>query len=361
MHLLAAPVVYSSYDYGAAISEARQLRPKVSTMKELGLFLQSVAPVITKVDQGAPVTPSSSAVKVDDDVNNDTGTHFYFVVHNPSNATTDDTFTFPITTSDGTYTIPQEGTLELNGQDAKMLVADYDMDGQHLVYSTSEIMTHFAEGSQDVALLYGRDGEDGETVLRYSSQPTVNVISGNVSSTFDPSTGDLRLDYVHNGLAEVQITGGGRAPLTLLLADNTTADSFWRQDTSAGPVLEQGPELVRTATVTGSTLNLTGDTSAATTMKVWAPGRVQDVTWNGQDVGQAAERRRGQASGARDGTAAGARADHAARPVGRQVEVRTRVARGAAVVRRFGLAGRRQDDNQQHHQASGRPAGSHRR
>ena len=132
--------------------------------------MQSVAPTITKVDQGAPVTPSSPAVKVDDDVNNDTGTHFYFVVHNPSNATTDDTFTFPITTSDGTYTIPQEGTLELNGQDAKMLVADYAMDGQHLVYSTSEIMTHFAQGSQDVgsqdvALLYGRDGEDGETVL----------------------------------------------------------------------------------------------------------------------------------------------------------------------------------------------------
>src|ERR1700729_980975 len=285
---LPAPVVYTSYDYGAAISEARQLRPKVSTMKELGLFLQSVAPVITKVDQGAPVTPSSAAVKVDDDVNNDTRTHFYFVVHNPSNATTDDTFTFPITTSDGTYTIPQEGTLALNGQDAKMLVADYDMDGQHLVYSTSEIMTHFAEGSQDVALLYGRDGEDGETVLRYSSQPTVNVVSGNVSSTYDPTTGDLRLDYVHNGLAEVQITGGGRPALTLLLADNTTADTFWRQDTDAGPVLEQGPELVRTASVAGSTLNLTGDTSAATTMKVWAPGRVQDVTWNGQDVGQAA-------------------------------------------------------------------------
>ena len=272
---LPAPVVYTSYDYGAAINEARQLRPKASTMKELGLFLQSVAPVITQVDPGAPVTPSSSAVKVYNDVNPDTGTHFYTAVHNPSNATTDDTFTFPISTSDGTYTVPQQGTLDLNGQDAKMLVADYDMDGQHLVYSTSEIMTHFAEGSQDVALLYGRDGEDGETVLRYFSQPTVQVVSGTVSSTYDAATGDLRLDYKHNGLAEVQISGGGRPPLTLLLADNTTADTFWRQDTSAGPVLEQGPELVRTAATTGAVLRLTGDTSAATTMKVWAPGSLR--------------------------------------------------------------------------------------
>ena len=281
---LPAPVVYTSYDYGAAISEARQLRPKAATMKELGLFLQSVAPVITNVDPGPAVTPSSPNIKVYDDVNPDTGTHFYVAMHNPSNATTDDSFTFPISTSDGTYTVPQQGTLQINGQDAKTLVADYDMDGQHLVYSTSELMTHYALGDRDVALFYGRDGEDGETVLRYLDRPTVNVVSGTVQSTYDPTTGDLRLDYVHDGLGEVRISGGGRTPLTLLLADNTTADGFWRQDTAAGPVLEQGPELVRTATVHGAVLSLTGDTNGPTTMNVWAPPHVRLVTWNGIPV-----------------------------------------------------------------------------
>jgi beta-galactosidase GanA len=281
---LPAPVVYTSYDYGAAINEARQLRPKAATMKELGLFLQSVAPVITKVDPGPLVTASSPNVKVYDDVNSDTGTHFYIAMHNPSNATTDDSFTFPISTSDGTYTVPQQGTLQINGQDAKMLVADYDMDGQHLVYSTSELMTHYALDARDVALFYGRDGEDGETVLRYLSRPTVDVISGAVQSTYDAATGDLRLDYVHSGLAEVRISGGGRTPLILLLADNTTADGFWRQDTAAGPVLEQGPELVRSATVRGAVLSLTGDTSDTTALKVWAPPQVRFVTWNGIPV-----------------------------------------------------------------------------
>jgi beta-galactosidase GanA len=279
---LPAPVVYTSYDYGAAINEARQLRPKATTMKELGLFLQSVAPTIAQVDQGEPVTASSSHVKVYDDVNTSTGTHFYFVVHNPSNATTDDSFTFPVTTSDGTYTIPQQGTLQLNGQDAKTLVADYDMDGQHLVYSTSELMTHFAQGTGDVALFYGRDGEDGETVLRYADKPVVRVLSGTVSTTWDASTGDLRLDYVHNGLAQVRLSGGGRPTLTLLLADTTTAGSFWRQDTAAGAVLEQGPELVRSATIHGATLSLTGDTSARTTLQVWAPPRVHVVRFDGR-------------------------------------------------------------------------------
>jgi beta-galactosidase GanA len=275
-------------------------------MKELGLFLQSVAPIITKVDPGPVVTPSSPSIKVYDDVNSDTGTHFYIAVHNPSNATTNDTFTFPISTSDGTYTVPQEGTLQINGQDAKMLVADYAMDGQHLVYSTSELMTHYALGDRDVALFYGRDGEDGETVLRYLSRPTVNVASGSVQSTWDPATGDLRLDYVHNGLAEVRISGGGRAPLTLLLADNTTADSFWRQDTAAGPVLEQGPELVRTANVHGAVLSLTGDTTDPTAMKVWAPPRVRLVLWNGSPVSarhawRGKDRSRGGSGGRGDG------------------------------------------------------------
>jgi beta-galactosidase GanA len=281
---LPAPVVYTSYDYGAAIDEGRQLRPKAATMKELGLFLQSVDP-ITHVDRGAGVTASSSAVKVDHNVNTGTGTHFYTAVHNPSSATTTDTFTFPVSTSDGTYTVPQSGTLRLAGQDAKTLVAGYDVDGQHLVYSTSEIMTHLQQGSRSVLLLYGRNGETGETVLRYPSAPTVQVAGGRtVTSTFNATTGDLRLDYTHSGLIQVLITGGGRSPLTLLLADQSTADTMWRQDTSAGPVLERGPALVRTASVSGNTLALTGDTAAASSLEVWAPSAVTALSWNGAAV-----------------------------------------------------------------------------
>jgi len=280
---LPAPVVYTSYDYGAAFDEARQIRPKATAMKEIGLFLQSVTP-ITKVDKGDVVTPSSTAIKVYHDVNTDTATHFYIAMHNPSNATTNDTFTFPISIGDGSYTIPQTGTLRVNGQDAKTLVADYDFGGQHLVYSTSEIMTHLQQAGKDIALLHGRDGEDGETVLRYADAPHVKVLSGDVTSTYDATTGDLRLNYTHHGLAEVQINGGNRPQLTLLLADDTTAGTFWRQDTPAGAVLERGPELVRTADIHGSTLTLTGDTQQPSDLQVWAPPQAHTVTWNGADL-----------------------------------------------------------------------------
>ena len=274
---LPAPVVYTSYDYGAAIDEARQARPKLATMKQLGLFLQSVAP-ITKVDRAAAITPSSTAIKVYHNVNPDTQTHFYIATHNPSSATTTDSFTFPIATPDGAFT----AALQLAGQDAKILVANWSFGGQHLVFSTSEIETVMRQDASDLLLVYGRTGEAGQTVLSYPSEPTVTVLAGAVSSAFQ--NGQLDLEYTHNTLAQVRITGGGRDPLMLLIARHDVADVMWRQDTPAGPVLERGPRLVRTAAVTGATLALTGDTAAASSLEIWAPAAIAAVTWNGAAV-----------------------------------------------------------------------------
>jgi beta-galactosidase GanA len=268
---LPAPVVYSSYDYGAAIDEGRQLRPKAQTLKTLGYFVQSVAP-LTKVDKGADVPVSSAAVRIEHTVNAETGTNFYFAVHNPSSATTDDSFTFPISTADGSYTVP----LRLNGQDAKTLVADYDLEGNHLVYSTSEIETHL----RGVALLHGRDGEAGETVLRYPSEPTVRVLEGAAASTYDAATGDLKLSYSHQGLIKIQVSAPDRPGLTLLIADEDTAAQFWRVD----DLLVRGPQLVRTARVRDGRPALTGDTKAAAPLEIWGAPSVHLVTWNDRPV-----------------------------------------------------------------------------
>ena len=75
-----------------------------------------------------------------------------------------------------------------------------------------------------------------------------------------------------------------------MLADQPTAQSFSEQNiasagafpTPGGPILEQGPELVRTAAVNGSELDLTGDTTTPTDLRVWAPAGVTSVDWNGR-------------------------------------------------------------------------------
>jgi Beta-galactosidase len=277
---LPAPVVYTSYDYGAAIDEARQPTAKLPTMKELGYFLQAVPP-IDQIDPAAPVAASDIGVKVYHLANATTGTQFYFVRNDSS--TTNHSFSLPVTTADGAYTVPQSGSLQLNGVDMKALVADFDIDHQHLVYSTSEIMTHATIDGQDVQLYDGRHGEPGETVLRYSSQPVVQVLQGAATSSWDGTTGDLRLDYSHDGLVEVRISQGGRQPALLLFADDATAATFWRLDTQAGPVIVRGPALLRTAAVVRGIAQLTGDTSGPAPLEVWT-SKAGLVAWNGATV-----------------------------------------------------------------------------
>src|SRR5690606_12934161 len=43
---LAGPVVYTSYDYGAAISETREMRDKAYALKQQGMFIQAAENVL---------------------------------------------------------------------------------------------------------------------------------------------------------------------------------------------------------------------------------------------------------------------------------------------------------------------------
>ena len=273
--------VYSSYDYGAAITEGRQLSAKYDEDKRIGYFTQAVAP-LTKTDAAPAATLSSTVIQDTARVNPDTGTQFHTLRHRDSTATTTDSTTMSLNLgSAGSYPrVPyQPGTaITLAGRDSKILVANYRMGSQQLQYSTSEIMTHAQIGDRDVALLYGRNGQAGETMLRYATQPTVTVLSGSVTSTYNAATDDLRLNYTHGGLARVLITGGER-PLLLLLGTDETAATFWRQDTTAGPVLVRGSYLLRSAATSGTTLNLTGDVATAGDLEVFSTAGA--VTWNG--------------------------------------------------------------------------------
>ncbi|MGA7714035.1 MAG: beta-galactosidase [Rhizomicrobium sp.] len=277
---LAGPVVYTSYDYGAGIDETRGLREKALVLKQLGEFVQTTEQTLAGMQKGPAVKASSDAIKVYHNVNPDNGAHLFVAMHSPSSVVTNDAFSFAINTADGDYLIPKTGTLRIDGQDSKLILAAYNLERQRLVYSTSQLQTHLRRRDMDIALFYGRRGEDSETVLRYASAPTVQTLSGKVAVAFDAATGSLRLNYVHNGLARVRISGGGRAPLLLLLADEQEAQSFWRQDTPAGGVLERGPALVRTASIKGVALALTGDTAAPSDLEVWAPPRVRQIIWN---------------------------------------------------------------------------------
>ncbi len=272
-------VVYTSYDYGAAFNEQRELTEKVPVLKQHAYLVASVRDLAETDDLGEQ-PGENPAIRVWVKENPRTRSRFHFVRHADSTSPYDDVAPLAIDVPDGTYAT----TVRVNGRDFKILAAGYDLLRQRLVYSTSEILTHVEAGDRDVAVLHGRAGEAGDTVLRYSAEPRVHVLAGDVESTWDAQRGDLRLHYVHAGLSRVQISGGGRPSLELLLADGGAASSFWRVDAGAAPLLVRGPYLVRSAERRGDELWLRGDTERESPLEVFAPPGVGHLYWNGQRV-----------------------------------------------------------------------------
>ncbi|MFF7187375.1 beta-galactosidase [Streptomyces sp. NPDC008222] len=247
---------------------------KAATVDDSGSESQAV------VFQKTGLTPGAHTLKIVVDGTHSSGSSDNYVaidaIDVPTAATA--TSTYPV--------VPQQpGTaITLDGRDSHVIVANYRLGDAQLQYSTSEIMTNATIGSRDVAVLYGDSGSDGETVLRYSSEPTVTTSDGTATTTWDAATGDLRLNYTHKGLIRVSISGGGKRPLLLLIGDKATAETFWRQDTATGPVLVRGTHLLRTATSLdgGHTVALTGDNADDKTMEVFTSA--DHVTWNGSEL-----------------------------------------------------------------------------
>ncbi|HXR74239.1 beta-galactosidase [Actinocrinis sp.] len=276
---LPAPVVYTSYDYGAALDEARNQTSKLVPMKQIGLMLESI-PDLGKLDKAASASASNSSVKVYHLSNPDTGAHFYFLRNDSSS--TISSVTLPVNTSGGALTVPASGGMRFPGKDMKVLAAGIKLGRRSVLYSTAQPMYQATIGDQDVAVLTGRSGDPVEIMLTASATPTVTVLSGSATSSFSASSHRLRVNTTLSGIVRVLINfGDGAAPLLLLFADDAASATLWRQPTAAGPVLVRGPALLRAAQSSGSAVQLTGDTTAASDLEVWAPAAVTSATWNG--------------------------------------------------------------------------------
>jgi beta-galactosidase GanA len=83
---LSMPQNYTSYDYGAAIRENRQLDPKYYEDKLIGYFTQSVAP-LTKTEAIRSTPPDDSSVVDTARMNPDTKTQFHVLRHGNSTST----------------------------------------------------------------------------------------------------------------------------------------------------------------------------------------------------------------------------------------------------------------------------------
>ena len=263
---LPAPFMYTSYDYGSAISEPGTLSDKYPQLKLAGELSQALPDLAQTDQQTAPAIPGLTTFQERNPV---TGTTFLYLGNQG---------TSPVSTA-----LPSDPALSVTipAHEAKLLVSAARFGGTDLVASSSELITQIHSGGREIALLDGDPGAAGAAVLHFAHRPAVTLTGagGAASVRWDAADHDLTLRYTTTAaLREVQIRSGAQR-IELLIADDATAGQFWVQHTAGGPLLERGAELVRSAQLRGGVATLTGDTATAGPLQVW--GAVHAVRWNG--------------------------------------------------------------------------------
>ncbi|MFF1642459.1 beta-galactosidase [Streptomyces sp. NPDC058246] len=266
---LPAPIVYTSYDYGAALDEARQPTPKLIPMHQIGQLLHCV-PDFAKLDRAADIAVGDDGIKAYHLVNPDTKAHVYVL----RNDTSTETLAL-VPLAGAAVPVP----VLVPGLDARLLVSGIGLGRRKLRYSSAQPMLWLTAGRQDVAVFTGGSGESTKTALECASEPTVTVLEGSAQHKY--ADGVLRIDAQLCASTRVLVEGGGTAaPLLLLLVDDEASGRLWRYDTPSGPVLVRGPALLRTAELRGTTVHLTGDTVESAELEVWGPRGIGEVVWN---------------------------------------------------------------------------------
>lgn len=192
---LGYPSGYTSYDYGAAISESRNItREKYSELKLIGNFLKVSTSYLDTVPGNASTTEytSTTDLTVTPLIGRSTNSSFFVVRHSDYSSLDSTSYTLKVPTSAGTLTLPQlNGTLTLNGRDSKVHVTDYDVAGTNILYSTAEVFTWKNFSDYKVLVLYGGQGEHHELAISPSANGTASVVDGSGSGVTTQSTGDL--------------------------------------------------------------------------------------------------------------------------------------------------------------------------
>ena len=132
-----------SYDYGAVITEERQVhREKYSEAKLIAHFVQA-SPALASAVPGYNTTgvyATNEAITVTPLIGEKT--RFYVARQTKYNSLASETYKLTVQTSQGNITVPQlGGELSINGRDSKIHVADYNIGNFNLRYSSAEVFT----------------------------------------------------------------------------------------------------------------------------------------------------------------------------------------------------------------------------
>ncbi|KAJ8075272.1 hypothetical protein PM082_019608 [Marasmius tenuissimus] len=310
--------IYSSYDYGAAISEDRLLTLKFHEIKLQSYFLHASPSYMLagRLGNATGLHTDSSETYVTHLHSPEDEANFYFVRQSTNQKTTDTVFKLMVNvTGTGEVEIPD---VSLKGRESKILVSNYGFGKESVLeYASAEVLTWGTYDEVDTIVLYAFEGQhveisvkaDGETEIESVGSTTLTASTGdNIAHDSSDSDAQYRMHTdAHLPQLSVKISGetSGVSIFTfgnkkVIVTDKETAYGFWAPRlTTSTPneqydltsdvpsVLLTGPYLVREASVEeeGKTLNLVGDlngTETETVVEIYAPTSFESVTWNGQ-------------------------------------------------------------------------------
>ncbi|KAF2673094.1 glycoside hydrolase family 35 protein, partial [Microthyrium microscopicum] len=293
----------TSYDYGAFIGETRHVRrEKYSEVKIQANFLK-VTPAYLRatpgdVSNGSFVGTDKLAVT---QVNaTDSDTKFYIVRHADFQSREITNYRLNVFCSLGNVSIPQmAGQLTLFGRDSKIHVTDYDVGDILLRYSTAEIFTWATNrAGKTILILYGGEGEWHEFAVDQSlgkpdiplDDPLIQL--GNVPPVWLVKwkvTKSRRILRFEEADLEVHLIWRNHAysHWTLELPAPMPIGNY--SSPSKSSVVIAGGYLMRSASVSGNELHLTGDVNATTDIELLhePTGKVMQIFFNGHDLNAA--------------------------------------------------------------------------
>jgi hypothetical protein len=131
-------------------------------------------------------------------------------------------------------TIPQSNlsSIVLNGRDSKMILTDFPVGSEKLIYSTAEVFTVSVQDSKPIVFLWLPVGESGEFLL-------TGVTKGSLLKK-DGCSG-LTLSVVSGGVMVSWTQGAGKCALKFdngyrfVLMDRAAAYASWAPSTSVDP------------------------------------------------------------------------------------------------------------------------------
>lgn len=218
---------YTSYDYGASISEGREIdREKYSELKLQAHFMK-VSPAYLTSTVGTAGTgkhTSSTGISTTPLLGNGSETNFYIVRHSDYQTRASETYKLFVETSRGRLSIPQlGGTLTLSGRDSKWHVTDYHLGGTTLLYSSAEIFTWKKFDTKTVLVVYGGPGEQHE--LAVVTDSAAKTIEG-ADVTTKSDNGVTILNWQFSTTRRVVQVGS----LFVYILDRNSAYNYWVPD-----------------------------------------------------------------------------------------------------------------------------------